>query len=119
MKQHVNHTIGIVLVLPLLLFFFYKSIISSNPYEGVAAVTDNIETLQVKLHRDILRYRNNQIREYDTVNETVQQSSSLSGRSSMPTRRRRSSSKRRTILPTKSSNGTTTWTKFWRSRSIM
>ena len=84
MKQHVNHTIGIVLVLPLLLFFFYKSIISSNPYEGVATVTDNIETLQVKLHRDILRYRNNQIREYDTLNETVRQISSLSGNISVP-----------------------------------
>lgn len=84
MKQHVNHTIGIVLVLPLLVFFFYKSVLSSNPFDGIAAVTDNIETLQVKLHRDILRYRNNQIRQYDTLNETVQQISSLSSSIRIP-----------------------------------
>ncbi len=77
MKQHLKHTIGIALVLPLLVFFFYKSIISSNPFDGLSAVTNEIESLQVKLHRDILRYRNNQIREYDTLNETVSQISSL------------------------------------------
>ncbi len=61
MKQHVNHTIGIIIVLPLLVFFFYKSIFSSNPFDDISAATSEIESLQVKLHRDILRYRNNQL----------------------------------------------------------
>ena len=77
MKQHVNHTIGIDLVIPLLIFFFYKSIISSNPFDDISAVTSEIKSLQVTLHRDILRYRNNQIRQYDTLNETADQISGL------------------------------------------
>ena len=80
MKQHVNHTIGIIIVLPLLIFFFYKSIISSNPFDEISAATSEIESLQVKLHRDILRYRNNQLRQYDTLNKTVEQISSLNNK---------------------------------------
>lgn len=72
MKQHLNHTIGILLVLPLLVFFFYKSIISNNPFEETFAITQSLKSLQVELHRDILRYRNNQIRQYDIINQTVQ-----------------------------------------------
>ena len=77
MKQHVNHTVGIIIVLPLLVFFFYKSIFSNNPFDEISAATSEIESLQVKLHRDILRYRNNQLRQYDTLNRTVEQISSL------------------------------------------
>lgn len=78
MKQHTNHTIGIILVIPLLIFFFYKSITGSNPFDDISALTGEIESLQVKLHRDILRYRSNQIRQYDTLNGTAGQISSLS-----------------------------------------
>ena len=77
MRQHLNHTIGILLVLPLLVFFFYKSIFSANPYEGAYAITQSLKSLQVELHRDILRYRNNQIRQYDTINKTTQLISEL------------------------------------------
>ena len=84
MKQHVNHTIGIILVIPLLIFFFYKSVISSNPFDDVSAVSSQIKSLQVKLHRDILRYRNNQIRQYDTLNETAHQISGLNDNLSSP-----------------------------------
>ena len=77
MKQNVNHTIGIIIVLPLLVFFFYKSIISSNPFDEISAASSEIGSLQVKLHRDILRHRNNQLRQYDTLNKTVQHLSSL------------------------------------------
>ena len=84
MKQHFNHTLGIALILPLLLFFFYKSIISTGAFEEHAELADDIETLQVKLHRDILRYRNNQVRQYDTLNDTVAQISDLSERISVP-----------------------------------
>ena len=77
MKQHVNHSIGIILVIPLLIFFFYKSISSSNPLDDILAVTSEIKSLQVKLHRDILRYRNNRIQQYDTLNESIHQISSL------------------------------------------
>jgi len=77
MKQHVNHTIGIILVIPLLIFFFYKSISSSNPFDDISTVTSEIKSLQVKLHRDILRYRNSQIQQYDTLNESIHQISSL------------------------------------------
>ncbi len=84
MRQHANHTIGIILVLPLLLFFFYKSIISSNPFDGTSAIISDLTSLQVKLHRDILRYRNNQIRQYDDLNETIQLISSLNNKLSFP-----------------------------------
>ena len=77
MKQHVNHTIGILLVIPLLIFFFYKSISSNNPFDDVSAVTSEIKSLQVKLHRDILRYRTSRTNQYDSLNESVRQVSSL------------------------------------------
>jgi diguanylate cyclase (GGDEF)-like protein/PAS domain S-box-containing protein len=79
MKQHVNHTIGILLVIPLLIFFFYKSISisSSNPFDDTSAVTSEIKSLQVKLHREILRHRTNRTHQYDTLNESVRQVSSL------------------------------------------
>ncbi len=77
MKQHVNHTIGILLVMPLLIFFFYKSISSSNPFDEISAVTGEIKSLQVKLYRDILYYRNNRTGQDDTLNETVRQISAL------------------------------------------
>ena len=64
MKQHVNHIIGILLIMPLLIFFFYKSISSSsNPFDEISAVTSEIKSLQVKLHRDILHYRNSRIQQ--------------------------------------------------------
>ena len=69
MKQHVNHSIGILLVIPLLIFFFYKSISSSNPYDDISAVTSEIKSLQVKLHRDILRYGSNRLHHYGALNE--------------------------------------------------
>jgi diguanylate cyclase (GGDEF)-like protein/PAS domain S-box-containing protein len=84
MKQYLHHSVGIILVLPLLLFFFYKSIISNNPFDGLAATTNELESLQVKLHRDILRYRNNQIRQYDTLNETVKNISSVNDDINIP-----------------------------------
>ena len=77
MRQYLNHTIGILLVLPLLVFFFYKSIISTNPFESAYTITQSLKSLQVELHRDILRYRNNQIRQYDTINQTTQLMSEL------------------------------------------
>ncbi len=80
MKQHVNHTIGIILVIPLLVFFFYKSISSSNhPYDDIQAVTSEIKSLQVKLHRDILQYRNSRTHQHDTLDESIDQISSLKG----------------------------------------
>ncbi|UCB54778.1 MAG: EAL domain-containing protein [Thiotrichales bacterium] len=80
MKQHLNHTIGIILVLPLLIFFFYKSVFSSNDYDELSSLSSEIASLQVRLHRDMLRHRNNQIREYDTLNQTIRDISILSDR---------------------------------------
>jgi diguanylate cyclase (GGDEF)-like protein/PAS domain S-box-containing protein len=77
MKQQLNHSIGILLVLPLLVFFFYKSILSTNPYATLTPVIEEIESLQVELQRDLLRYRNNQVREYDTLNRTARRLSRL------------------------------------------
>ena len=86
MKQHVNHSIGILLVIPLLIFFFYKSISSSNPYDDISAVTSEIKSLQVKLHRDILRYRTSPIHQYGALNENVRQISSLNETLTSPAR---------------------------------
>ena len=58
MKQHVNHTIGIVLVLPLLLFFFYKSILSSHALGDLPALISELETAQFRLQHALLSGRN-------------------------------------------------------------
>lgn len=84
MRPYANHTIGIILVLPLLIFFFYKSIISSNPLESIDTVINNLSSQQVKLHRDILRYRSNQIGQYDDLNRTVELISGLNNALNLP-----------------------------------
>jgi diguanylate cyclase (GGDEF)-like protein/PAS domain S-box-containing protein len=77
MKQHVNHSIGIALVIPMLVFFFYKSISSNNPLDDISAITGEIKSLQVKLHREMLRHRNSRIQQNDALNKTVHQITSL------------------------------------------
>ena len=70
-KGNVNYWIGIILLLSVISFLFYKSIFRDLPLNETLNTIENIENLQVQLHRDLLRYRSNQIRQYDTLNETL------------------------------------------------
>ena len=72
-KGKPNHWAGIVLLVSVISFFFYKSVISEVPLTSVLAAFESIENLQVQLHRDLLRYRNNQIHQYDSLNKTQAQ----------------------------------------------
>ena len=72
-KGKINQWVGIALLISVICFFYYKSTITELP---LADTLDNIgamEKLQVQLHRDLLRYRNNQIQYYDPLNQTLSQ----------------------------------------------
>lgn len=70
-KGNINYWIGLTLLISVLSFFFYKSIFSELPLHETLSTIEEIEDLQVQLHRDLLRYRSNQIQQYDTLNETL------------------------------------------------
>lgn len=70
-KGNVNYWIGIILLLSVISFLFYKSIFKDLPLTETLYTIENIQDLQVQLHRDLLRYRSNQIQQYDTLNKTL------------------------------------------------
>ena len=70
-KGKLNHWVGIILLVTVICFFYYKSVISEVPLSSTIDSIESIENLQVQLHRDLLRYRNNQIQQYDTLNQTL------------------------------------------------
>jgi len=70
-KGRINYWIGIALLISIISFFFYKSIFSELPLNEALLTIEEIQDLQVQLHRDLLRYRSNQIQQYDTLNETL------------------------------------------------
>ena len=70
-KGYVNYWIGITLLITVTSFFFYKSILSDLPINRPLSTIEEIQDLQVQLHRDLLRYRSNQIQQYDTLNKTL------------------------------------------------
>lgn len=72
-KGNVNYWIGITLLFTVISFFFYKSIFSELPLNETLSTIEDIQDLQVQLHRDLLRYRSNQIQQYDTLNITLDQ----------------------------------------------
>ncbi|MBE9567484.1 MAG: hypothetical protein IMF14_02230, partial [Proteobacteria bacterium] len=70
-KGNINHWIGIVLLISVISFLFYKTIFSDLPLTETVGAIEEIHYLQVQLHRDLLRYRSNQIQQYDTLNKTL------------------------------------------------
>jgi len=70
-KGRINYWIGIALLISIISFFFYKSIFSELPLNEALLTIEEIQDLQVQLHRDLLRYRSNQIQQYDTLNKTL------------------------------------------------
>jgi len=70
-QENANYWIGIALLISIITFFFYKSIFSELPLNEALKNIDEIHELQVQLHRDLLRYRSNQIQQYDSLNETL------------------------------------------------
>lgn len=72
MKQgSLNQWVGFALLIAIISFFFYKSIFSDVPLNETLSTIEEIQDLQVKLHRDLLRYRSNQVQQYDTLNLTL------------------------------------------------
>lgn len=72
MKQgSLNQWLGFALLISIISFFFYKSIFSDAPLNETLDTIEEIHDLQVQLHRDLLRYRSNQIQQYDTLNKTL------------------------------------------------
>jgi diguanylate cyclase (GGDEF)-like protein/PAS domain S-box-containing protein len=70
-KGNINYWIGITLLITVISFFFYKSIFSELPLNETLSTIEELQDLQVQLHRDLLRYRSNQIQQYDTLNQTL------------------------------------------------
>ena len=70
-RGNINYWIGITLLISLISFFFYKSIFSELPLNETLSTIEELQDLQVQLHRDLLRYRSNQIQQYDTLNITL------------------------------------------------
>ena len=70
-KGKLNHWLGFALLLTIICFFFYKSVFSHSSLNTTLSTVEKIQDLQVQLHRDLLRYRNNQIQGYDNLNETL------------------------------------------------
>lgn len=70
-KGTINYWVGIILLLSVISFFFYKSIFNELPLSETLSSIEEIQDLQVQLHRDLLRYRSNQIQQYDTLNITL------------------------------------------------
>ena len=70
-KKGSNHWSGILLLLIVISFLFYKIIFSSLPLDEMLYTTEETQNLQVQLHRDLLRYRNNKINQYDTLNNKI------------------------------------------------
>ncbi|MDT8281698.1 MAG: EAL domain-containing protein [Gammaproteobacteria bacterium] len=70
-KGNVNYLVGTVLLVTVISFFFYKSIFSELPINEALINISEIKELQVQLHRDLLRYRSNQIKQYDSLNQTL------------------------------------------------
>ena len=68
-----NHWIGLSALLLVISFFFYKSIISEAPFSNSLNVIKKLHDHQIILHRDILRYRNNQVYQYDSLNKSISQ----------------------------------------------
>lgn len=67
----INYWIGIVLLVSITSFFFIKGVFSDLPLTDTLNTIGEIQDLQVKLHRDLLSYRSNQIHQYDDLNSTV------------------------------------------------
>jgi len=70
-KNENNHWVGIALLVIVISFLFYKTILSNLPLNEMLYTTEETQNLQVQLHRDLLRYRNNKINQYDTLNHKI------------------------------------------------
>lgn len=73
MKQKLRYWLGFGILLMSMCFFFYRSIISEPPFRETLAAIENLQNLQIQLHRDVLRYRSSQIYQYDSLNKIIEQ----------------------------------------------
>ncbi len=70
-KRGTNHRDAIILLIIVIGFLFFKNIFSHRPLNEMLSIVEETQNLQVQLHRDLLRYRNNKIYQYDTLNNKI------------------------------------------------
>lgn len=70
-KGSLSYWFGIALLVSIISFFFYKSVFNDLPLNDTLGTIEEVQSLQVRLHRDLLRYRSNKIQQYDTLNTTL------------------------------------------------
>ena len=70
-NRRLNHILAFTLLLTIISFFFYKSVFSDKSLNDVFSSVETLQDLQIQLHRDLLRYRSNQIQGYDILNLTL------------------------------------------------
>ena len=69
--RHAKHQLTLFVTLLAMLFFFYRGFVNLDNDENLHDTLKTLEGLQVQLHRDVLRYRNGELRQYDTLNNTL------------------------------------------------
>jgi diguanylate cyclase (GGDEF)-like protein/PAS domain S-box-containing protein len=72
-RNQLNYYIGIALLISVVSIVFYKSLFEDRPLNEALDTIEEINGLQVQLHRDLLRYRSSQIQQYDTLNNTIRE----------------------------------------------
>jgi len=71
MFRYARHQLMLSVTLLAILFFFYSGFTNLDNDEHLHDTLKTLENLQVQLHRDVLRYRSGEIRQYDTLNDTL------------------------------------------------
>ena len=71
MPKSTKRIISLSLITILMVFFIYKSIANRSTFTDTINVLSSLQTLQAQLHRDVLRYRYGQIKQYDRINKLI------------------------------------------------
>ena len=71
MPKPTKRIASLALIVLLMVFFIYKSIENRSPFTDTVSTLSSLQTLQAQLHRDVLRYRYGQIKQYDRINALV------------------------------------------------
>ena len=71
MPKPTKRIASLALIVLLMVFFIYKSIEKRSPFTDTVSTLSSLQTLQAQLHRDVLRYRYGQIKQYDRINALV------------------------------------------------
>ncbi|MGB5396621.1 MAG: EAL domain-containing protein [Gammaproteobacteria bacterium] len=68
--RSIKHWLGFTLFIVVISFSFYKSSVEEFELDNYKNSAENMQRLQIQLHRDLLNYRGSSVYEYDTLNNT-------------------------------------------------